>query len=59
MTKIEKRRLAKNMTRQQLADEIGESYEIILHYEKEMRVPTSCTLKKMSKVLGCRMNDLI
>ena len=59
MTKIEKRRLAKNMTRQQLADAIGESYEIILHYEKEMRVPKTVTLKKMSKVLGCRMNDLV
>ena len=59
MMKIEKRRLAKNMSRQQLADAIGESYEIILHYEKEVREPKTVTLMKIAKALGCRMNDLV
>lgn len=59
MTKIEKRRVKKGLSRQQFAEKVGVTYESILHYEKEMREPKASILKKMAKVLDCRMEDLI
>ena len=59
MTKIEKRRVKKGLSRQQFAEQVGVTYEAILHYEKEKREPKASILKKMAKVLDCRMEDLI
>ncbi len=59
MSKLEKRRKQKGLSRQQLADAVGVTYEAIGHYENGKREPKASILKRMAKVLGCRMEDLI
>ncbi|MBQ7831298.1 MAG: helix-turn-helix transcriptional regulator [Clostridia bacterium] len=59
MTKLEKRRDAKGLSRQKLADMVGVTYEAILHYERGEREPKASILKKLAQALGCRMEDLI
>ena len=59
MTEIEKRRKAKGWTRQEFAKMVGITYNAVRYYEKRMREPTASILKRMSDVLGCRMEDLI
>ena len=59
MNKIEKRRRAKGLTRLQLAEKVGITYNAVLLYEKSKREPKAMVLKKMAKVLGCLMEDLI
>lgn len=59
MSKLEQRRRKKGMSRQQLANAVGVTYEEIGHYENGKREPKTIILKKMAIVLGCRMEDLI
>ena len=59
MSKLEKRRKQKGLSRQQLADAVGVTYEAIGHYENGKREPKASILKSIAKVLGCRMEDLI
>ena len=59
MTKLEKRRKQKGLSRHQLADKVGVTYEAIMHYEHEDREPKASILKKIAMVLDCRMEDLI
>ncbi|MBQ3019112.1 MAG: helix-turn-helix transcriptional regulator [Clostridia bacterium] len=58
MTKIEKRRVKKGLSRRQLADRVGVSERVIYYYESG-REPKASILKKIAKVLGCLMEDLI
>ncbi len=59
MTKIEKKRTEQGLSRQQLAESVGVTYEAIMHYEHGNREPKSSILKKIAQVLKCRMEDLI
>lgn len=59
MTKIEKQRKKQGLSRRQLADKVGVTYEAIMHYERGDREPKASILKKMATVLQCRMEDLI
>lgn len=57
--KIKQRREAMGLTREQLAEEVGVSVRAIEYYEMEKRVPKASILKRIAKVLKCRMEDLI
>ena len=59
MTKIEKQRKKQGLSRRQLADKVGVTYEAIMHYEQGNREPKASILKKIATVLQCRMEDLI
>lgn len=59
MTKIEKQRKKQGLSRRQLADKVGVTYEAIMHYEREDREPKASILKKIATALKCRMEDLI
>ncbi len=58
MTKIEKRRKEKALSRKELAEKVGISERVIYYYENG-RDPKASILKKLAKVLECRMEDLI
>lgn len=58
MTKIEKKRQTLGLTRRQLAEQVGVTERVIYYYENG-REPKASILKKMAKVLKCRMEDLI
>ena len=59
MTKIEQQRIKKKLSRKQLADKVGVTYEAIMHYENEDREPKASILKRIAKALDCKMEDLI
>ena len=59
MTKIEKRRKEKALSRKELAEKVGVTPESIRHYEQNIREPKASVLKELAKVLECRMEDLI
>lgn len=59
MTKIEKRRKEKALSRKELAEKVGVTPESIRHYEQNIREPKASILKELAKVLECRMEDLI
>lgn len=58
MTKIEKRRKEKALSRKELAEKVGISERVIYYYENG-RDPKASILKKLAQVLECRMEDLI
>lgn len=58
MTKIKKRRKEKALSRKELAEKVGISERVIYYYENG-RDPKASILKKLAKVLECRMEDLI
>jgi transcriptional regulator with XRE-family HTH domain len=57
--KIKQHREAMGLTREQLAEEVGISVRAVEYYEMEKREPKSSILKRIAKVLKCRMEDLI
>ena len=59
MTNIEKKRTEQGLSRQQLAEKVGVTYEAIMHYEHGNREPKASILKKIAQELKCRMEDLI
>ena len=59
MTKIEKRRKEKALSRKELAEKVGVTPESIRHYEQNIREPKASILKELAQVLECRMEDLI
>lgn len=59
MNKIEKQRKEKRLSRRELADRVGVTYEAIMHYENGAREPRASILKRLAEALECRMEDLI
>ena len=59
MTKIERRRKEKALSRKELAEKVGVTPESIRHYEQNIREPKASVLKELAQVLECRMEDLI
>lgn len=58
MTKIEKKRVEKGLSRRQFAEQVGISERAVYYYESG-REPKASILKKMAQVLKCLMEDLI
>lgn len=56
---IEKRRVAKNLTQQQLADKCGIKQNSISRYEKGVREPSIKVLMTLAKALDCSIDELL
>ena len=59
MSKIETERNKRGLTRGMLAKKVGVTIRAIEYYENLERTPRAEILKRMAKVLGCQMEDLI
>lgn len=52
-------RESKNMTQKQLAERIGISRTTVSMWETGATLPRGATLIKLSRILGCSLDDLV
>ncbi len=55
---IQDRRKKKGMTQEQLADEIGVTYQAISKWERGKSTPDIALLPELARVFGCHIDDL-
>lgn len=59
LIKLKRYRLYKGFTREKLAEELGISKFTLRSYEQGTRNIKTETLKKIAKILGCTVDELI
>ena len=59
MNQLKVKRLAKGMTQEELGAAIGMTSQTIYYYESGQREPNLETLRKLSEVLECTVDELI
>lgn len=59
MEELKKRREQKGLSKKEFAELVGVTERAIEYYENGQREPKASILKRMAKVLKCRMEDLI
>lgn len=52
-------RLERKLTLRQIATALGISESSVCLYEKGLREPNLATLKKLAKLYGCKIDDLV
>lgn len=57
--RLEKQRLSKNLTQEELANRIGVARSTYANYERGIREPDLKTIRKISEVLDIKINDLL
>ena len=56
---IAKRRLAANLTQDQVAEELGIGYEAISRMERGKSIPTVIRLIELAEIFGCEIQELL
>ena len=59
MNKLKEVRKEKGMSRAELSVRSGVSYKLLWEYENGRREPSLATLRKITKALGCTIDDLL
>ncbi len=56
---IAKRRLAANLTQDQVAEKLGIGYEAVSRIERGKSIPTVIRLVELAEVFGCGVHELL
>ena len=56
---IAKRRLAANLTQDQVAEKLGIGYEAISRMERGKSIPTIIRLAELAEIFGCGIQELL
>lgn len=59
MSKIKQKRLAANMTQQNLAKKLGVKQSTVAMWENGSNIPKAATLPKIAKLLDCSIEEIL